>query len=494
MHRKTYASIWMFVSALTVAACASSSGSGDRESASATSSEELAFQKQESVQYKARCDVAKAKPGEAHCHSLVAVDAQGKAQASSAPIGGTWGAADLVSAYNIPSGGGSGKTVAIVDAQDDPTAEADLAVYRKQYGLPACTTANGCFKKVNQNGKASPLPSADPDWAGEISLDLDMVSAACPECKILLVEANSQSILDLGAAVNTAVSLGATTVSNSYGAGEEDWEIPATQADPEFYQHSGVAIFASAGDSGYNHPNNGTSTRTGAAFPASGSKVISVGGTTLAKSTSSRGWAEKAWVDGGSGCSHTIAKPSWQTDTGCSNKTVADISAVALNLAVYDTTVDTSQGESPGWQNFAGTSASSPLVAAIYAKTGHGADTAQAIWTNTGNFYDVTSGSNGSCSGSYLCTAKTGYDAPTGWGSPNAGLLAGNGGGGGSDGGTPPPPSTCSHDKCTSGGKLVSSCDSCVSQVCAQDSFCCSNSWDSICVGEVGSICGQTCN
>jgi len=494
MHRKTYASIWMFVSAVTVAACAASPGDNNRENVAA-SNDELAFQKLEQVQYKASCDATKAKRGEAHCHSVVAVDATGKKiTAAAAPVSGTLGPPDLQGAYKIPSGGGAGKIVAIIDAQDDPTAEQDLGVYRQQYGLPACTTTNGCFKKVNQRGAASPLPATDPGWAGEISLDVDMVSAACPECKILLVEADSQSILDLGAAVNTAVSMGATTVTNSYGAGEEDWEEPPTQADPQFFQHTGVAVFASSGDSGYNHPNNGTSTRTGAAFPASGSKVIAVGGTTLATSTNSRGWAEKAWNQGGSGCSHTIAKPSWQTDTGCSRKTVADISAVALSLAVYTTTVDASQGESPGWQNFGGTSASSPLVAAIYAKTGHGADTAQAIYSNTGNFFDVTTGSNGSCSGSYLCTAGVGYDAPTGWGSPNATLLAGGSSGGTDAGPPPPPPNTCAHDKCSTGSQLVSSCDACVSQICAQDSFCCNSSWDSICQGEVGSICGQTCN
>lgn len=160
------------------------------------------------------------------------------------------GPADLTSAYNLPSSGGDGATVAIVDAQDDPNAEADVAAYRSQFGLPECSTDNGCFQKVNQDGDASPLPDPDPNegWAGEISLDLDMVSAVCPQCHILLVEATSASMENLGASVNTAVSLGAQYVSNGYGGGEDGSE---GTYDSSFFDHPGVAITASTGDSGY---------------------------------------------------------------------------------------------------------------------------------------------------------------------------------------------------------------------------------------------------
>ena len=121
-----------------------------------------------------------------------------------------YGPADLASAYNLPAGAGAGKTVAIVDAYDDPNAEADLAAYRAAYGLPPCTAANGCFRKVNQHGAAEPAARRrTPGWGQEISLDLDAVSATCPSCKILLVEADTPSIFDLGTAVNTAVALGA---------------------------------------------------------------------------------------------------------------------------------------------------------------------------------------------------------------------------------------------------------------------------------------------
>jgi len=173
----------------------------------------------------------------------------------------------LQSAYEIPAGGTG--TVAIVDAQDDPNAESDLAVYRAKFGLPACTTANGCFKKVNQNGAASPLPTGDTGWGGEISLDLDMVSAACPSCKIILVEASSASNDDLGTAVNTAAAMGASAISNSYGGGEFSGE---TSYDGEYYNHPGILITASSGDGSY-----------GVEYPAAGEYVLIHVGYALAR-------------------------------------------------------------------------------------------------------------------------------------------------------------------------------------------------------------------
>jgi len=310
---------------------------------------------------------------------------------------------NLQSAYNLPSStAGSGQTVAIVDAYNDPNAETDLAVYRSQFGLPACTTANGCFKKVNQTGGTS-YPSSDAGWSEEISLDLDMVSAICPNCHILLVEASSTSFASLGTAVNTAVSLGANTVSNSYGGSESSAETSYAS----YYNHSGHIITASSGDDGY-----------GVEVPAAYNTVVSVGGTSLKTSSSTRGWTETAWSDAGSGCSSYISKPTWQTDSGCSKRTVADVSAVAdpnTGVSVYDT-----YGVS-GWLVFGGTSVSSPIIASVYALAGNASsvNAAQSLYSHTSNLYDVTSGSNGSCGSSYLCTAKTGYDGPTGLGTPN---------------------------------------------------------------------------
>ncbi|MBB5888939.1 S53 family peptidase [Kutzneria kofuensis] len=340
-------------------------------------------------------------PGYAACTALRRTDSAARSFSPAAPSG--LSPANLQSAYKLPTAGGSGQTVAIVDAYDDPNAEKDLATYRSTYGLPACTTANGCFKKVNQTGGTS-YPTGDTGWSEEISLDIDMVSAVCPSCHILLVEATSPSYANLGTAVNTAVRLGATAVSNSYGGGESSAE---TSYD-SYYNHPGVAITVSSGDSGY-----------GVEYPAASRYVTAVGGTSLRTSSTTRGWTETAWNGAGSGCSAYEAKPSWQHDTSCTRRTVADVSAVAdpaTGVAVYDT-----YGES-GWLVFGGTSVASPIVAAVYALAGNFSGTsvpASLAYSHTSSLFDVTSGSNGSCGGTYLCTAKTGYDGPTGLGSPN---------------------------------------------------------------------------
>ncbi|MER6071149.1 S53 family peptidase [Streptomyces sp. NPDC001817] len=324
--------------------------------------------------------------------------------AAATPSG--YGPSSLQSAYNLPSAtGGSGQTVAIVDAYDDPSAESDLAAYRSQYGLSACTTASGCFKKVDQNG-GTKYPRGNSGWAEEISLDLDMVSAACPNCKILLVEASSASMTNLGTGVNTAVRLGAKFVSNSYGGSESSSD--ATY-DSTYFNHPGVAITVSSGDNGY-----------GVEYPAASRYVTAVGGTSLKTASNARGWTDTVWSGAGSGCSAYDAKPSWQKDSGCANRTVADVSAVAdpnTGVAVYDT-----YGQGSGWMVFGGTSASSPLIAATYALAGApsaGSYPASFPYAHTSALNDVTSGSNGSCGGSYLCTGGTGYDGPSGLGTPN---------------------------------------------------------------------------
>ncbi|MFE9425100.1 peptidase S8 [Kitasatospora sp. NPDC006697] len=324
-----------------------------------------------------------------------------------------FGPADLLSAYNLPANGGAGQTVAIVDAYNDPNAESDLAVYRAQYGLPACTTANGCFKKVSQTGSTSKLPAGNSGWAGEISLDLDMVSAIAPNAHIILVEATTASMSNLGTAVNEGVKLGAKFVSNSYGGGESSAD---SSYDSSYFNHPGVAITASSGDSGY-----------GVEYPAASKYVTAVGGTALTRATNSRGWSESVWstssTEGaGSGCSGYEAKPTWQTDTGCSHRTVADVSAVAdpaTGVAVYQT-----YGAS-GWSVYGGTSVAAPLIAAVYADAGAptAAVPAADAYAHPSALNDVTAGATTSCSPSYLCTAGAGYDGPTGLGTPN-GLAA----------------------------------------------------------------------
>jgi subtilase family serine protease len=301
--------------------------------------------------------------------------------------------------------------VAIVDAYHDPTAASDLATYRQQYGLPTCGT--GCFTQLNQNGLAGPYPSVDAGWAEEISLDLDMVSAACPDCKILLVEANSSYLTDLGAAVNTAAKQpGVIAISNSYGGGD----LPDSSYG-SYYNHPGIAVTASSGDTGY-----------GASFPADSSYVTAVGGTSLRSATNGRGWTETAWSGAGSGCSryNTALAVASGFNTGCGRRAEADVSAVAdpaTGVAVYDTTVPS--GDTPGWLVFGGTSASSPIIASVYALSGNTGSAATKTYANSipyshaSALNDVTSGNNGHCRTRQLCTARVGWDGPTGLGTPN---------------------------------------------------------------------------
>jgi hypothetical protein len=357
--------------------------------------------------YRAACPPAA--PGYAACLALIRTDvaplARSNVSADAPPPG--YSPAQLRSAYNLPdpsSGNGTGLTVAVVDASDLPTAAADLAAYRSQFGLGACTTANGCFTKVDEHGGTN-YPAADPGWAEEIALDIEMVSAICPNCHILLVEADSTSVEDLGIGVNTAVSRGAVAVSNSYGGPEFGGE---TFYDSTYFNHPGVAITASSGDSGF-----------GVQFPASSGHVVSVGGTSLTTAVSPRGWAETAWTGAGSGCSTGESKPSWQTDSGCAGRTIADVSAIGdpnTGVAMY-------RG---GWIVAGGTSVGSPIIASVYALAGTptaGTYPGSYLYAQTGFINDVTSGSNGSCGGTYLCTAGPGYDGPTGLGTP-AGLGA----------------------------------------------------------------------
>ena len=396
------------VAAATVAAgTGTGTGTGSTVATSATATTTSAGA-QQAKDYVASC-AAPTHPGQMACLALRRTDVPAhRATAVPAAVSG-YGPSDLASAYNLPSGGGAGQTVGIVDAQDDPNAESDLAAYRSNFGLPACTTANGCFSKVDQNG-GSNYPTADTGWSGEISLDLDMVSAVCPQCHIVLVEANSANMSDLGTAVNQAVAQGAKFVSNSYGGSEDSSD---TSSDSSYFHHPGVAITASTGDSAY-----------GAEYPATSQYVTAVGGTSLTRGGGSRGWSESVWetsaTEGtGSGCSAYDPKPSWQHDSGCSRRMEADVSAVAdpaTGVAVYQT-----YGGS-GWSVYGGTSAASPIIASVWALAGapnSGDVAAQYPYNHTGSFNDVTSGSNGSCSPAYFCTAEVGYDGPTGWGTPN---------------------------------------------------------------------------
>ncbi len=343
-------------------------------------------------------------------------------------IPGGYTPAALHEAYDLPSEtpGASTQTIGIVDAYNDPTAEADLGVYDKQFGLPECTAANGCFRKLNQAGKVSPLPAKNGQWSTEISLDLQMAHAICETCRIVLVEAANEDWGSLGTAVNAAVAAGATEVSNSYGGAESSGDGELSRP---YYDHPGVVVTVSSGDCGYF--NQGCSGTPAANFPAAAPHVVAVGGTSLRSSGGS--WASTAWSDGGSGCSDVFSAALWQSAaegisaTGCSGgRSVADVAAVGdpyTGVDVYDST-PAGTGDPTGWGVWGGTSASSPIVAAEFALAGgsrgvsYPAQTLYAHLGQAGDLYDVLSGSNGSCSSTTACRAVSGYDGPTGVGSP----------------------------------------------------------------------------
>ena len=377
-------------------------------------------------------------PGKKKCLVIKNTAAHPSAQTvrpDAVPAGDGYGPSQLQSAYDLAAASaadGSGTTVAVVDAYNDPTAASDLAAYRSAAGLPALTS--GQFTQYNQNGQTSPLPATAPasdDWTLEESLDVDMVSAICPLCKIDLVEATNDSGNGLYIAEETAATtLGAKYISNSWGGSESSTD---TTYDSEYFGVSGVVYTASAGDGAYS---------AGVIYPATSPNVVSVGGTSLNTSSNSRGWTESVWetstTEGtGSGCSAYEPQPAWQSSisilkAACSDRVDNDVAADAdpnTGAAVYDTT-----NGNGGWNEVGGTSESSPIIASVFALAGNngngGNKAADSIYTHTGNLYEVTASSNGTCTppaaDSVLCTATGAantYNGPTGWGTPD-GLTA----------------------------------------------------------------------
>lgn len=349
--------------------------------------------------------------GEAACHARQAVDPNGKpiANAATPPSTGLT-PAQLRDAYKLTGASSGGRTVAIVDAYGYPNLERDLGVYRSQFGLPACTTANGCLTIMNETG-GSKLPRFNLGWAQEQSLDVDAVSAACPDCKIVVVQASSASFADLGTAVQTAARVpGVVAISNSYGGSDAS---DATYG--KYYSFPGIAVTASAGDNGYQ----------GASYPASSSYVVAVGGTSLAKAGNTRGWSESVWSGTGSGCSSLNAAlaAAASSNTGCAGRAMNDVAAASDpsngGLAVYYPT----SSSASTWGQFGGTSEASPIIASVYAmsgNTGSASMYANSIpYAHTGSLFDVTSGNNGTCPTAQWCTAGAGWDGPTGIGTPN---------------------------------------------------------------------------
>jgi subtilase family serine protease len=398
-------------------------------------------------------------PRRARCTSYVVVQsaaataaqsAQRSASARNAAPDG-YGPADLQSAYGLTAAArskGNDALIAIVDAYDTPQAEHDLGVYRARYGLPPCTTANRCFRKVNQKGKTGPLPPvAPPDFAGwqvETALDLELVSANCPKCNILLVESNDDFMNNLGAAVNAAAEFEPAAISNSYVSNESATDPGPVAQDGllAYYVHPNIAIVAGSGDFSYMSAPQWDGSVIGPLIPAAFPSVVAVGGTELRQDpTAARGWSESVWSSTGSGCSAFEPMPSWQRpDPNCigsytdakgrtqtfPSRIYGDVAYAADNVAEYDSSGIFGSG---GWHVLAGTSIGSPAIAAIYGLAGYGPDgkrdsddgdfPARKLYTSRRGLFDVASGSNGACSDTYLCSAGPGYDGPTGNGSPN---------------------------------------------------------------------------
>jgi subtilase family serine protease len=318
---------------------------------------------------------------------------------SSTPTGLSPGT--IKAAYNFPTGAtaGAGTTIAIVDAYDDPNIEADLGVFSSQFGLPSCTTANGCFNKVDQTG-GSKYPRPDSGWALEISLDVQWAHAIAPGAKILLVEASSNSFTNLLAAEDFAAGH-ARYVSNSWGGAEFSGE---SAYDPHFTR-SGVSFFVSSGDSG-----------TPASYPSASPDVISVGGTTLNFTSTGAFSSETGWSGSGGGCSaYETAAPaqsgfSQYPQVNCGTKRATpDVSLdadPASGLSVYDSV--RYQGQA-GWWTVGGTSASAPMWAARSADTGAVVD-ARYVYGNSIAYRDIAVGNNG-------VSCLTGLDLVTGRGS-----------------------------------------------------------------------------
>jgi subtilase family serine protease len=335
--------------------------------------------------------------GSSHCHALVVTDDHGNPLAQSAPYG--LAPATIKSVYSFPttSTAGAGTTIAIVDAYDDPTAESDLATFSSQYGLPPCTTANGCFRKVSQTGSSS-LPRANGNWALEISLDVQWAHAIAPGAKILLVEARSNSNSNLYTAEDYAKK-NAQYVSNSWGGPESSGE---TSYDAHFTR-SGVSIFVSAGDNGLP-----------AEYPSTSPNVISVGGTTLTLNADGSFQSETGWSSGGGGCSAyetanaSQAAFSQYSQVGCGGRRATpDVSLDAdpnSGVSVYDSTPYNGQS---GWWKVGGTSASSPMWAARAADSG-GVVNAATVYGSSISYRDITSGNNGApcLAGFDLCSGR----------------------------------------------------------------------------------------
>jgi uncharacterized protein (TIGR03382 family) len=336
------------------------------------------------------------------CRAQVPVDADGNVLHFTTPHG--YEPADLQMMFDIDPTRGAGTTVAVVDAYGYQELEADLTVYRSQFGLPPCSVASGCLTILNSDGQPSPLdPDSDPMWIVESALDVDMVSAACPMCKIVAIQAEGAGLEGLQVGQLVAASMNVDAISDSWG-GPEDSTVASNEGD---YNNAGIATFVSSGDDGFDG---------GPSYPTTSAFTISVGGVGYDGTTFS------AWAGAGSACSAWIPLQPWSpVSAPCTKRASADIAAFANPLpgvAIYAL---------GSWQPVGGTSAAAPMSAAIFAAAGHADARPGFVYKHPDAFVDITAGTSGSC-GSTLCNAALGWDGPTGLGIPDQAKLAAIGG------------------------------------------------------------------
>jgi subtilase family serine protease len=341
---------------------------------------------------------ARPRPGFAACQAIVMATSEGTPLTTAQPGGRGYSPDDIQDAYQLAGLESGGRTVAIVDAYGYSRLEEDLALYRSTYGLPPCTTDNGCLTIMDQRG-GTDYPPNNGDWDLEQALDVDAVSATCPDCKILVVQADNANLRNLGIAVNRAArQKGVVAISNSY--------LGRDRKALDYYDHPGIAVTVATGNDGYQ----------GGAYPSDDPHVVAVSGTTLVRNAQTkRGWTERAWARTGSGCAESNRMPKWQKDakTTCRKRAIGDVSAAA----------DPGQGGLEicyhgRFQRVGGTSEATPIIAAVFALSGRtGGYPARFPYRSPKHLYDITRGSNGRC-GRPICEARKGWDGPTGVGTP----------------------------------------------------------------------------
>ncbi|MFF3515829.1 S8 family serine peptidase [Streptomyces sp. NPDC002573] len=355
------------------------------------------------------------------CDIRAVTDETSKVRATPDFSGGGLTPLQLRSAYKLPYNGGKGQTVVIISDGHSPTAESDLAVYREQFGLPSCTTTNGCFRVVDKDYQTPVTnPGTSRTTTIETALDVDAVSATCPLCKIVVVEtdaADQQSALPMFDGNYNAIHTGgAKYISNSWTLGSE---YPQEVGDNAAWDNPGGAVTFATGDWGFAGIGG-----AGVGYPATASNVVAVGGTSLYPASNQRGWTESAWSGSGSGCSAYEPAPAWQEAesqaAGCNGHRVEADMAVAADpdhggLAIYSSA-------NGGWLQVGGTSEAAPIAATMFAMAGtsdpDGA--ASRLYSRPWAVNDVTTGSTGTCTPVILCTAGPGWDGPTGVGSPTS--------------------------------------------------------------------------